>query len=219
MFDVTRGFSGDVASVTPTSSGTGFVTTETITILGANVGGSTPADNIIITVDAVSSDGASAKVEEIILTSGNITTLVVESNGGIQDTDSVAKVGTPSTTYAVDTLNNRNVYYLDDGTGSGSVYLPDLTLYSGNTYRFNNSAQSSHPFKFSQFRDGTHPPSTITGVATTVDLSTSTKTVVVTDTTGIVVGMSVSTSGGGGASGQVDVETFVVYSLVLSTSL
>ena len=208
VFEIARGFSGDISAATVTSSGTGFVATETITILGANVGGSTPADNVVITVDAVSTDGASAQVEEVIQTGGYITTLVVEANGGILDTDSVAKVGTPATAYAVDTIDNRNVYYLDDGSGSGAQYLPRFTIYSGNRYRFNYNS-SSHPFRFSQFRDGTHPPSNITGVATTVDLSTSTRTVILTDTTGILAGMSVSAGGGGGGSGQTDTGTFV----------
>ena len=102
VFEITRGFSGDISAATVTSSGTGFVATETITILGADVGGSTPADNVVITVDAVSTDGASAQVEEVIQTGGYITTLVVEANGGIVDTDAVAKVGTPTTAYAID---------------------------------------------------------------------------------------------------------------------
>ncbi len=208
VFTVNRGFTGDISSVSVTSPGTGYVATETVTILGANVGGSTPADNIVVTVDSVSADGPSAKVEEIILTSGNITTLVVDrQNNAVSQGDSIAKVGTPATTYETDTVDQRNVYYLDDG--NGSVYLPDLTLYSGNRYRFNNSAQSSHPFKFSQFRDGTHPPSAITGVTTTVDLSTSTKTVIVNDTGGIVVGMAASSVGSGGGSGALGVGTYV----------
>ena len=161
-----------------------------------------------VTIDNVSADGPSAKVEEIILTSGNITTLVVDrQNNSVNQGDSIAKVGTPATTYETDSVAQRNVYYLDDG--NGSVYLPDLTLYSGNKYRFNNASQTSHPFRFSQFRDGTHPPSAITGVTTTVDLSTSTKTIVVNDTGGIVVGMAASSVGTGGGSGGLGVGTFV----------
>ena len=114
MLTVTRGFTGDVASVSVTTPGTGYVATETITILGANVGGSTPTDNVVVTVDNVSADGPNAKVEDIILTSGNITTLVVDrQNNAVNQGDSIAKVGTPATIYETDTVTQRNVYYLD----------------------------------------------------------------------------------------------------------
>ncbi len=208
VFEITRGFSGDISSATVTSAGTGYAASNTVTILGANVGGSTPADNVVVTIDAVSNDGTNVRVEEVIVESGNTTKLVVQGGGGITDGDSVAKVGTPTTTYAADTVDNRNVFYLDDGSGSGEQYLPRFTIFSGNTYRFNNNS-SSHPFRFSQFRDGTHAPSVVTGVATTVDLSTSTRTVIVADTTGILAGMQVSAGGGGGGSGQVDTGTLV----------
>ena len=210
VFTVNRGFTGDISSVSATSPGTGYVATETITILGANVGGSTPTDNIVITVDSVSADGPSAKVEEVILTSGNITTIVIDKqNNAVSQGDSIAKVGGSSTTYETDTVQQRNVFYIDLNDGSGSVYLPDLTFYSGNRYRILNSSQSAHPFRFSEFRDGTHAPSSITGVTTTVDLSVSTKTVIVNDTGGIVVGMSVTSVGSGGGSGALVVDTFV----------
>mgnify|MGYP003301682219 CR=1 FL=1 len=61
----------------------------------------------------------------------------MQGGGGITDGDSVAKVGTPTTSYAADTVDNRNVFYLDDGSGSGEQYLPRFTIFSGNTYRFN----------------------------------------------------------------------------------
>ena len=67
----------------------------------------------------------------------------MQGGGGITDGDSVAKVGTPTTTYAADTVDNRNVFYLDDGSGSGEQYLPRFTIFSGNTYRFNNNSLSS----------------------------------------------------------------------------
>ena len=208
VFELVRGFSGDLSSATVTSAGTGYAAAETVTILGANVGGSTPTDNVVITIDAVSTDGQAVRVEEVIVESGNTTKLVVQSGGGITDGDSVAKVGTPTTSYSADTVDNRNVFYLDDGSGSGEQYLPRFTIFSGNTYRFNNNS-SSHPFRFSQFRDGTHAPSVVTGVATTVDLNTSTRVVTVADTTGIIAGMQVSAGGGGGGSGQVDTGTLV----------
>ena len=100
VFEITRGFSGDISAATVTSAGTGYAAAETVTILGANVGGSTPADNVIVTIDAVSNDGTNVRVEEVIVESGNTTKLVVQGGGGITDGDSVAKVGTPTTSYA-----------------------------------------------------------------------------------------------------------------------
>ena len=208
VFEIVRGFGGDISSADVTSSGVGYAASDTVTILGTDVGGSTPADDVTITISGVSNDGQEVDVEEIILNGGTIAKVVVKSGGGITDGNSVAKFGTTSPAYAVNTVDNRNVFYLDDGSGSGEQYLPRFTIYSGNTYRFNNG-NASHPFRFSQFRDGTHAPSVVTGVATTVDLSTSTRTVIVADTTGILAGMQVSAGGGGGGSGQVDTGTLV----------
>ena len=54
-FDVVRGLS---YSVTIASGGTGYVATETITILGTTVGGASPTNDITITIDTVDSGGA-----------------------------------------------------------------------------------------------------------------------------------------------------------------
>ena len=206
VFSVERGFSGDVSSAAIIAGGIGYVQDEIITILGASVGGSTPADNIEITVSGVSEDGDAAEVFQIRSAIGNITSLVCADTGNITDVSTVAKVGVPATVYNVNTLSNRNEFFVD--SGSGVQYHPDFVFYAGSTYKFNNPQNTSHPFRFSQFRDGTHTPSSITGMSTTLD--TNSRTVTLTSTAGILVGMSVSsTASGGQGSGTIGSDTFV----------
>jgi len=196
VFSVSRGFSGDVSIVNVTSGGLGYQANDVLTILGSDIGGSSPADDLIITVSAVSLDGDLAEVYDITSSGGYITNLVCEPVG-ILDTDAVAVEATVSPRYEINTIQQENKYFID--TGSGASIYPDITLYAGNTYRFNNSQQSAHPFRFSRFRDGTWSPSDISGITATLDSSS--QIVTVSSTTGIVAGMSVAISGGGGLGG------------------
>jgi hypothetical protein len=205
VFSITRGFSGDIASANVTSAGVGYSASDTITILGADVGGSTPTDNVVITVNAVTQDGQSAEVYEVSVTGGNINYIVCDSVG-LTDTNSIARFGTISPTYEIDTLETSNKYFID--SGSGAEYHPDLTLYSGNRYRFNNSSNTAHPFRFSAFKDGIHSPSYIQNISST--LSVSSAVITVADTTGILAGMIVSAPGGGGGGGALADQTKVL---------
>ena len=214
VFTVNRGISGDVSSVQVTTGGGGYSQGDVLTIAGADVGGTTPTDNIVFEAQSVSADGPSAEVYEVISSGGNITLIVCASGGNFTDQDSIAKVGVPATTAPIDSLEGGNKFFID--TGSGSVYHPSLTFYAGNTYRFNNNSQSAHPFRFSQFPDGIHTPSKVVGLATTLD-DTST-TVTLTSTTGILQGMSVTSTGSGGSGGTVDNNTFVA-SVVDATTI
>jgi len=206
VFSIERGFSGDISSATITAGGVGYAQDEVITFLGASVGGSTPADNVEITVSGVSDDGSAAEVLAIRSAIGNITSLVCADTGNINDASTVAKVGVPATVYTVNTFSGRNEYFVD--SGSGVQYHPDFVFYAGSTYKFNNPQNTSHPFRFSQFRDGTHTPSSITGMSTTLD--TNSTTVTLTSTTGILVGMIVtSTASGGQGAGTIGSDTLV----------
>ena len=213
VFSVDRGISGDVSTVNITTAGGGYSQGDVLTIAGADVGGTTPTDNIVFEAQSVSADGNPAEVYEVVTSGGNITLLVAASGGNFTDQSTAAKFGVPGTTAALSTLNGINKFFLD--TGSGETYHPALTLYAGNTYKFNNG-NASHPFRFSEFRDGTHSPSVVTGLTTTLD-DTST-TVTLTSTTGILQGMRVDGTGGGGSGGTVDADTFVA-SVVDATTI
>lgn len=56
VFTVNVAYTGYTATVT--TPGDGYVGTETVTILGTDVGGATPTNDVIITVDTVSNIGA-----------------------------------------------------------------------------------------------------------------------------------------------------------------
>ena len=213
VFSVDRGISGDVSTVNITTAGGGYSQGDVLTIAGADVGGTTPTDNIVFEAQSVSADGNPAEVYEVVTSGGNITLLVAASGGNFTDQSTAAKVGVPNTTVSLSTLAGINKFFLD--TGSGETYHPALTLYAGNTYKFNNG-NASHPFRFSEFRDGIHSPSVVTGLTTTLD-DTST-TVTLTSTTGILQGMKVEGTGGGGSGGTVDTDTFVA-SVVNATTI
>ena len=213
VFSVDRGISGDVGAVNVTSAGGGYSSGDVLTIAGADVGGTTPTDNIVFEAQSVSADGTPVEVYEVVTAGGNITLLVAASGGNFTDQSTAAKFGVPGTTAALSTLNGINKFFLD--TGSGETYHPALTLYAGNTYKFNNG-NASHPFRFSEFRDGTHSPSVVTGLTTTLDANST--TVTLTSTTGILQGMRVDGTGGGGSGGTVDADTFVA-SVVDATTI
>ena len=213
VFSVDRGISGDVSTVNITTAGGGYSQGDVLTIAGADVGGTTPTDNIVFEAQSVSADGNPAEVYEVVTSGGNITLLVAASGGNFTDQSTAAKFGVPNTTVSLSTYEGINKFFLD--TGSGETYHPALTLYAGNTYKFNNG-NASHPFRFSEFRDGIHSPSVVTGLTTTLD-DTST-TVTLTSTTGILQGMKVEGTGGGGSGGTVDTDTFVA-SVVDATTI
>ena len=213
VFSVDRGISGDVGAVNVTSAGGGYSSGDVLTIAGADVGGTTPTDNIVFEAQSVSADGTPVEVYEVVTAGGNITLLVAASGGNFTDQSTAAKFGVSGTTAALSTLNGINKFFLD--TGSGETYHPALTLYAGNTYKFNNG-NASHPFRFSEFRDGTHSPSVVTGLTTTLDANST--TVTLTSTTGILQGMRVDGTGGGGSGGTVDADTFVA-SVVDATTI
>ena len=213
VFSVDRGISGDVSTVNITTAGGGYSQGDVLTIAGADVGGTTPTDNIVFEAQSVSADGTPVEVYEVVTAGGNITLLVAASGGNFTDQSTAAKFGVSGTTAALSTLNGINKFFLD--TGSGETYHPALTLYAGNTYKFNNG-NASHPFRFSEFRDGTHSPSVVTGLTTTLDANST--TVTLTSTTGILQGMRVDGTGGGGSGGTVDADTFVA-SVVDATTI
>jgi len=52
-FNISRDGSGVVTTITAVNKGTGYAVGNTVTIAGANIGGSTPADNLVLTLTAI----------------------------------------------------------------------------------------------------------------------------------------------------------------------
>jgi hypothetical protein len=206
-FDVVRDSNGDIAVVTVSSGGGGYYyeISDILTIPGGSIGGSTPADNLTITVDTatVSADLEVYKVSE----SGGFTDSILVDTGGVLDGDIIVPSSGPITEYTIDTASlDTSRYFID--TGSGPTLTPNLTLYAGNIYEFDISdpSNSGYNFSFSEYRDGSNSPSLIENVATV--LSTSTTQITVTSTTGILPGMIATTNVSSG--GQIIPGTTVV---------
>ncbi len=202
-FNVSRDPTGNVSNVTISSGGVLYVEGGTVTIPGANVGGSTPADNIVLTVDAVSTT-TDLTVHYVKTTGSNIDYILVDYNSQISSTDLIVKTGS-STTYQLSNASGRQYRYFID-IGSGYQISPPITLYVGSVYKFDlsDTSNQSHQFALSKYRDGIWGPSYIQDLSTT--LSISTKQITVSDTTGILPGMEVILESG---DGQISNGTFV----------
>lgn len=61
-FTITRDVNGDIATVTLVAAGSGYVGTETIKIDGADIGGVSTTDDLVITVDTVATAAATFSV-------------------------------------------------------------------------------------------------------------------------------------------------------------
>jgi len=142
-------------------------------------------------------------------TSGNIDYIIIGTLG-LSSGNIIENASNASLTGTVDTAVTKNKFFIN--TGNGSVIHPNLTLYAGNTYVIN--FPSDHPLYFSRSRDGKWGPGNITGISATV--STTSKTINVSSTVGILVGMSVTEFGIG--VGNVATDT-VVESIVDQTSI
>lgn len=146
-----------------------------------------------------------ATIYEIISSGGNIQSLLVDFSS-YTNGDAITNDNISPTTYTINTASSLKYrYFIDDG--SGYKLTPSFTLYSGNTYDFNlsDSSNSNHLFALSTFRDGIWGPSLIQNISTT--LSSSSPQITVSDTTGILPGMSVSSQSG---SGQLGIGTKVL---------
>lgn len=167
-------------------------------------------DTIVLSTDPLAEV---ATIYNITTSGGNIQSLLVD-NRSYSSGDTVTNSNISPTTYTIDTASGTKYRYFFD-TGSGYELTPSFTLYSGNTYLFNtsDSSNSNHIFSLSKFRDGRWGPSLIENVSTT--LSISSPQITVTDTTGILAGMSVTTQSG---DGQVAINTTVLQ-VVNSTTI
>ena len=198
-FDVQRDNTGAVLSavITTGSEGSFYAVNDTITLAGAAVGGSTPADNIVLTVDTVNDAGTPVTVRKVNTSGGNITNIVIDTFG-FADGDVLVKDSAPAVGYDIDTATLEYRFFIDLNDGNGAQMTPSWTMYAGNSYQFNlqDASLGSHIFALSQFRDGQWGPSRFEGVSTT--LSTTSKNIIVASTTGMLAGMEVEKESGDG---------------------
>lgn len=204
---------GAVSSVTIVSGGYFYKVGDTITIAGSLVGGTTPTDNIVLTISSVNSSTLGT-IRKINTSGSNISSIIVD-NLGLVANDVIVKNNTTNQ-YTINTASPDKDRYLID-TGSGPEYLPNLTLYSGSTYIFDFSdvSNTGHIFSLSKYKDGIWGPSLITGISTT--LSSSSSQITVSDTTGILPGMQVIEIGSGAGALVSDTKVLSVDSLTTLT--
>ena len=208
VVDIERATGGSVGTVTITNGGNDYQLNDTVTIAGNLVGGTSPTDDVELTLSTVSSNTSSevyAKTES----GGAITSLTCKYvDSGFSSSDVIIKVGS-STTATINTAASEEYrYFINTGVGTSQI-TPDLTLYVGNKYRFSttNSSNSGHQFSLSTFRDGTWSPSRVENVSTIFTLGD--KNLTVTSTTGIVAGMEVTVVSGGAIPTNTFVDTVV----------
>ena len=198
-FDVQRDDTGAILSavVTTGSEGSFYVDNDTITIPGASVGGSTPADNLTITVNSVNAAGTPVVVRKVATAAGNIDYIVVD-RFGFEVGDLLVNVSAPAVGYDLDTAETEYRYFVDLNDGNGATMTPSWTVYAGNSYTFDLSdgTNGGHDFALSTFRDGIWAPSRRENLSTT--LVTASKIITVTSTSGITAGMVVEKVSGDG---------------------
>ena len=204
VFDIVALPTGIIGSVTVVNSGFYYEDGDTITIPGTSLGGSSPTDDVVLTVTSVESS-TDLEIFSKEVSGGNIVSLTVEYDSNISDGDFIIKSGTTSPAYELNSVSPQEYRYFID-IGGGYVQNPNLTLYVNNTYKFDfsDASNSLHEFAFSKFRDGVWSPSVITGVNATI--TGSSKDIVVDNTTGILVGMEIISGLG---TGSISSNTFV----------
>ena len=190
-FTVTRDAQG-ISIVQVSDGGYGYSDTDSLTIAGNLVGGSSPADDITLQVDSVT-DFNDYTILQVNESGGNTTNIVIgidDVNAGFAAAEVIIRSGGAGT-YTVNTSVDDDIFTIDD------VFTPNLTFYVGSTYAFdlNDGSLSADTFALSAFEGGSYAPSLVENVVATVD--TTSKVINVASTTGIEVGMAVSGTGVG----------------------
>lgn len=197
-FTITRGDGaengalGEIVSIDIVSAGSGYAADDTITLSGSQVGGSTPADNIVLTVTG-STTNPEAVVHNISSNGGFITSILADGIG-LVETNTVVISGTTSPEFTIGTASTATKRFFLDG-----VLQDSLTLYSGNTYNFDYSSPTvignDILFKLSDIEDGAFY--TVENLTSTLTLGSTAFSV--SDASSLFVGMSVSVVFGEGA--------------------
>jgi hypothetical protein len=195
-FNIQRSALGVITSITINSSGYYYSSGDTITISGSLVGGTAPADNIILTATDVSST-QNLEILDIQDDGTNVTSILL-SFDSISSGNFLIVPGTTTLGYQVDSASALQYRYFID-LGSGPVLTPNITLYVGNTYRFDlsDNSNSGHIFSLSKYRDGIWGPSLIENIDVT--LLTTSNQLTLTNASGILPGMAVTVSSGTGS--------------------
>ena len=190
-FSVTRDAQG-VSAVQVSDGGFNYEVNDSLTIVGTDVGGTSPADDITIQVDSLT-DFDDYTILQINESGGNTTNVIIEINDvqtGFAASNTINRSGGAGS-YTINTSVDADIFLIDD------VFTPSLTLYVGSTYRFdlNDGSLASDTFALSAFEGGQYAPSLVQNVVSSV-LTTS-KVLSVASTTGIVAGMEVLGTGVG----------------------
>lgn len=136
-------------------------------------------NNYTFTSTGPTATSSTVTVREKQLNGANISTITVTIIG----TGSVG-AGDTSGAYTVASVSAENQYTFNFNDGNGAQRVPSFTILKNNKY--NLSIPGGHPFRFS-----IHPRGKWNSISKSVTLSTSSKTLSIADTTGILLGMTV----------------------------
>ena len=139
VFDVTTDGSGNVTSVVIQDGGEDYIGTETFTVDGGALGGTSVTDDLTITVATVSSTTPTA--EGVVTKVGGTYIEVIKDAGATSDFDSGEKVWDSVT-------KNTAGFYADIQSNTGDRARPYLSLASGSTAYAadpSGSAYAIHP--------------------------------------------------------------------------
>ena len=105
---------------------------------GASVGGSTPADNIIITVSNAAAAGQDLLVYKA-KSSGGFLQYIVTDPASFSSGDKLVNSAVPAVGYEVDFSENEFRYFIDLQDGNGPQFTPSWEMYVNDTYKFDLS--------------------------------------------------------------------------------
>lgn len=213
-FDIERDSFGNILSIVLSSGGNFYDIDDTVTISGVDVGGLSPDHDIILSLTDVSSS-QELEILDIKDDGVNITSLLLDFDI-INSGDYLILSGTFNPEYEINNVSDLGYRYFID-IGNGFELTPSFTLYVGSVYRFDlsDSSNASHQFSLSSYRGGIWGPSLIENIEAT--LVTTSNQISVSNTTGILPGMSVSVSSGTGALvGETKVESVNGNTITLS---
>jgi len=193
VLDLSTDTTGELQIDSVSSSGYLFVDNEIISIPAGSIGGISGVEINVGTVSTYSN----VLVLEVYSTGGIIDSIVVEDDNQAVGGRIGAVGAALGSTFEISTVDSSNQFLIGDyGTVETDdvKYARDLTIYSGSRYRFNYSGFEADLFSFSQTPGGIF--GNVDQVA--VILSTGSRVLTVSSTTGITVGMTVSIESGTG---------------------
>ncbi len=197
--DVVRGGDGSPSAIV-NATGFDYVQGETVTVSGSLLGGVSPGDDLTLEIssittfdnqDIIAVQSSGSNIQSIVV--ANLTQAINTTFGA----GDVSVVNSGNTSYTIATASAEGGDYkilIDD------VFVPNLTLYVGSTYDFDltDASNATHNFSLSSFEGGDKAPSFYSGIACTLEDTSTTLTVATTNN--LAVGMTVSSQGDGSLS-------------------